>query len=255
MPYRYPLDGLRRLAFGFTLCLFVEPVIAQPVIQSVTSAAASFSGKLEYTNGSRDYPLTVMYLQYKNLGRVTEQEVEMGDDNRPDPARPKIADTLVYDFSAGTVTVFQTKREWAVTHGTKRDMEIISKYVTEGIATLTKIGVEKVNGYTCTHWRWTVQAKENSFSSDDDLWITRDLGVPGLLIVGNSNYYTSEHPLVKKLVAAGGMGVLVKRVTHNKGRLLLGLAQVDKNPRSAQAFLAPAIYKKVDMSQWGPTPR
>src|ERR1700754_2393270 len=101
MPYCYPLDGLRRMAFGFILCLFVQPVIGQPVIHSVTSEAASFSGKLEYTNGSRDYPVTVRYLQYKNLGRVTEQEVEMGDDNRPDPARPKIADTLVYDFSAG----------------------------------------------------------------------------------------------------------------------------------------------------------
>src|ERR1700754_468206 len=86
-------------------------------------------------------------------------------------------------------------------------------------------------------------AKKNFFNSDDDLWITRDLGVPGLLIVGNNNYYTSEHPLVKKLVAAGGMGVLVKRVTHNKGRLLLGLVQVDRNPPSAQAFQAPATYK------------
>lgn len=55
-------------ALGFTVCL----VGAGPV-------AAQFAGRLVYTNGDPDYPLTITFWQSKNLGRVAQSEIEMGD--------------------------------------------------------------------------------------------------------------------------------------------------------------------------------
>jgi len=212
--------------------------------------AAQFTGKLVYTNGDPDYPLTITFWQNKNLGRVTQSEIEIGDDNKPDRAHPKISDTLAYDFAAGTVTGWQTKRQWAVTALSKHEMDVISSHITDGVATLTKVGVEKLNGYTCTHWHWTVRSKKPGFDHDEDLWITRDLGVPGLLILGNTAYYTAEHPLVKKLIAAGGMGVLVKRGNHKIGRTGYELKQVDLTPPPPQTFRAPASYERVDATKF-----
>jgi hypothetical protein len=225
-------------------------VFAAVLAVGALPAEAQFSGKLVYSNGLTDYPLTITYYQRGNLGRVDEQEINMGDDNKPDRAHPQIADTLLYNFSAGTRTILRTSLQFAVTVLSASEDARLALPTDSNIVVVNK-GKEKVNGYNCTHFHIGSTGRKIRFSHDEDLWITKDLGIPGLMVFAKINYYTRDHIIMKKLLAAGGAGVLVQMMHTGTTRPGIRLVSADRNAPPPSAFQVPAGYKPLDATKVG----
>lgn len=213
---------------------------------STLLAAAQFTGKLVYevTTSLNANKLTMVCYLDKSHARIEAVSVPLNA-GVPDPANSFYQDTLLYDLTAGKQTTMQYKTHMAIITAYTSKILMEAGLYKEGDVSVANMGAENVNGYNCTHF---VMSFAKS-SPKRDFWITKDLGTASLVVAGGYLYYPPGHPLLQKLLDAGGAGVMVKASTGGKGFLsTMSLVSVDKKMPAASLFQVPSWYTTIDRS-------
>jgi hypothetical protein len=211
----------------FSYALIVAVALSGPAV-----GFAQFSGKLVYDNGTAREPRTIVYWQDGDRARVDRKE------DRP-------VDTLLYDFSDGSMVRLSTELHGGIQSSLRGEMSILGLFMTDG-PVITNNGQEQVNGYACTHYH----IHTNCGSWDRDVWITKDLGIPSLMIFEAPHYLAPGHPFMKRLLAAGGAGVVVRMVPVDPRKPSLNLVSADRTAPDPATFRVPQGYKVVDMRKY-----
>jgi hypothetical protein len=208
-------------------------------------ASAQFTGKLVYEVDRPETRLTMTYFQDKSHGRVEAYSVRMNN-GIPDMSTVKAQDTLLLDFARATETHLQKLTKTAYITQYTFNMEALASAMKDQQLDCQSVGQETISGYHCTHFVMTQTA--HGFTSKKEVWITKDLGqAPSLYVVGNFLYYTPGHPLLTKLIQAGGDGVVVRAIQSAGGlSATVNLLSVDKKTPSASLFQVPSGYTTMD---------
>jgi hypothetical protein len=212
-------------------------------MQTVT---AQFAGKLTYKIVYPTYTLAMTYWQNGNSAKVTAYSVANSDTTK----MTNTQDTLLFDIAGKTTTHMAYRTGVAAI---MPNIGALAQQATAGsglqqTTTVTNLGTETVNGYSCTHY--LIASTTGHYTLKREVWVTTSLGTPGVQVIGGYLYYTADFPQAVKLLAAGGAGVVVKSLVNMPGLMTtMNLVGVDTNVPGASLFTVPGWYRVVDNSQ------
>lgn len=108
-----------------------------------------------------------------------------------------------------------------------------------------KIGNEKMFGYNCVHIRitYTVKALRHTINSQEDEWYSAD--VPGVQFLSPVIFESHSPVVVKKIMAAGCAGALVKSISKSSGSSqVIQLSGIIKKDMPGSIFTLPQNYQE-----------
>ena len=210
------------------------------------ATTAQFAGKLTYKIVTPNNMLTITYWQNGTSAKIAARSVAGSDSTHVTNTQ----DTLLYDIQGLKTThlVYRTGRAVIMPNSGELTQQVIARSRGQQNIAVQTTGAETVNGYVCTHYVITTGA--GNYITKRDVWVTKNLGSPGVQVVGEYLYYTPDFPAAVKLLAAGGSGVVVKSVTATPWlTTTMNLVAVDTTAPPASFFAVPGWYTVSDKSQ------
>jgi len=153
------------------------------------AAFAQFAGTLVYQVNSASNRLVMTYYQAGTLAHMDAYNIKLNN-GVTDTGSLKPQDTLQWGFSKGYEThlVFTSGLAVIYYYVTRAAMYQKLGVQMGGSMTVQAVGMETVNGYTCTHY--TIASKSKISNTARDVWITTDLGsAPSVWVVGSTCIY------------------------------------------------------------------
>lgn len=191
------------------------------------SSLAQFEGSLNYeddfSNAIEKGKIITTFYETKTKARIESKSIPVKNGS-PDTSAAKSQNVHLFDFAAQKETTLLADRKMATVTGfTTALMEQATK-LTDADITIQKLGVETVGQYSCTHFVIMVRKGKH------DVWITNKLGTSNIFYIGPYLYYPEGSLVAKKLIDAGGNGVVVKWQVGNATGTLTGAQSKSVDP-------------------------
>src|SRR5215831_13373046 len=220
---------MKKISLLIALCALVRPCFSQ------------FEGSLTYKSVHGNQ-INATYVQSGSKARIdaTVYPLVAGV---PDTSKPNVQNTVLFDFNKNVETHLAYATKIAATMPLMALTMENALHLTDKDVTVQLVGPEKVGNFSCQHFIIIVRKEKK------EVWITQDLGAANMFIFPNFVYYPPGCIESNKLIAAGGIGIVVKAIS---GPAVTTLESFRKAPVRVSIFDIPSGYAKVDQSSVQP---